>query len=103
MHSCRSWARMRWFSLSGMGFSKKCSSAALAWATSMGSPSEQGMPSSSACSSRAVRRGLYTTSSTPEHRGKVVRSTAAAPVLGYMPTGVVFTTMSASRWSSRLP
>ena len=34
--------RMRSFSLSGMDFSKKRSSATLAWATSMGSPSAAG-------------------------------------------------------------
>ena len=94
-------ARMRWFSLSGMAFSKKCSSAALAWATSMGRPSVQGMPSASACSSRAVRRGLYTTSATPRQAGKAARFTGAAPLPGNIPTGVVFTTMSASAWRER--
>ena len=41
-----------------MDLLKNRSSAATAWATSMGSPSEQGMLRASACSSRAVRRGL---------------------------------------------
>ena len=56
--SRRSWARMRSFSPAGMVLPKNRSSAADAWATSMGSPSEQGMPRSSAWSSSAVRRGL---------------------------------------------
>ena len=56
--SRRSCARMRSFSRSAMGLPKKCSSAALACATSIGRPSEHGMPSVSACSSSAVRRGL---------------------------------------------
>ena len=56
--SRRSCARMRSFSRSAMGLSKKCSSAALACATSIGRPSERGMPNASACSNSAVRRGL---------------------------------------------
>ena len=82
--------------LSGMAVPVKSSAARFACATSMFSPPMQGMPSASACIKSAVRCGLYTMSSTPLQPLKTLRSTGLTPVFGYIPTGVVFTIISAS-------
>ena len=72
-----------------------------AWATSMARPLSEGMPASSAARQIPVCVGLYTTSTTPSSRGSarsVSASRGVAGQLGYMPTGVAFTTSEASAW-----
>ena len=70
-------------------------------ATSIYSPPEQLIPRSSACMISSVRRGLYITSSTASHRGKLSSFTAEQPLFGYIPTGVVFIKTSQSESFSR--
>ena len=87
--------------LSGMETPVNSPADSLACATSMGRPQEQGSPRCSASISRAVRSGLYTTSSTPVKQGNRARETGASPQRGNMPTGVALTMTCASLWRDR--
>ena len=99
--SRRSWARMRSFSLSGMGLPVKSSSARVRLGHQHGQPVGAGDAPRRPLEQQGRAAGVVDHVQHPLQGGEGRQVHRAAPLPGYMPTGVVFTRISASAWRER--